>query len=167
MIELIDYPGYFVSESGVIYSMPKRQNGNKVTALKGFVNNCGYTEVVLTCRYKHFLVHRLVATAFILNPDNLPQVNHIDGNKQNNHVTNLEWCSASNNLRHSLTSGLRKTKLKEGDVEKILLLRSEGKTLPEIASLFGIHKDYTGRICRNTQRPTHLNKYPTLTTDSK
>jgi HNH endonuclease len=146
--------------------MPKRQNGYKVTALKTFVNNCGYTEIVLTSRCKHFLVHRLVATAFIPNPNNLPQVNHIDGDKQNNHVTNLEWCSASNNIKHGISSGLTKTKLKEGDVEKILLLRSEGKTYLEIASLFGIHKDYAARICRNTQRPTHLNKCPTpLTTD--
>lgn len=62
------------------------------------VNNIGYN------RY----VHRLVAIAFIPNPFNLPTVNHIDGNKLNNHVSNLEWCSYSNNNIHAFKTGLRK-----------------------------------------------------------
>ena len=50
---------------------------------------------------KRITVHRLVATTFINNPNNLPQVNHIDEDKRNNDVTNLEWCTASQNNRHS------------------------------------------------------------------
>jgi hypothetical protein len=157
VVELIEHPGYAVSETGLIYSLPKQYNGYKTTVLKQAIATSGYLEVTLGKQARHLLVHRLVATALIPNSNNFPQVNHIDGDKQNNHVSNLEWCSASNNIWHSIKTGLKKTKLKEGDVEKILLLRSEGRTLPEIASLFGIHKDYAGRICRNTQRPTHLN----------
>lgn len=63
----------------------------------------GYSKVILykDNEYKSILVHRLVAEAFIANPDNLPFVNHKDENKSNNNVDNLEWCDASYNKTYS------------------------------------------------------------------
>lgn len=70
----------------------------------------GYLRVYLRKDKKSFpkFIHRLVAETFIPNPNNLPQVNHIDGNKLNNCVENLEWCTGSYNIKHALTVGLSK-----------------------------------------------------------
>lgn len=67
--------------------------------LGGGYNKHGYRFIKL--KGKEYTVHRLVALAFIPNPDNLPEVNHIDERKDNNDISNLEWCTASQNQRHS------------------------------------------------------------------
>ncbi len=69
--------------------------------LKPDYSNKGYARVVLckNGKVKLFRVHRLVADAFIPNPDNLPEINHIDENKRNNTASNLEWCNHIQNMR--------------------------------------------------------------------
>ena len=70
----------------------------------------GYLRVALfkDSHCKNYLVHRLVAEHFITNPDNKPQINHKDGNKENNVWTNLEWTTASENQKHAFKNGLGK-----------------------------------------------------------
>jgi hypothetical protein len=107
-------------------------------------------------QYK-FLVHRLVAQAFIPNPDNLPDVNHIAGNKTNNHVDNLEWCTASENLLHAYNTGLRsrydlarKTrKLSIDQVREIRGLYVRGKHSAN--NSYGLAKKYgvTAKVIQN------------------
>lgn len=104
MISVIEgYGGrYLISSAGEVYSMLTKQRKNTEIA------NNGYERVTLwkDGEGKHFLVHRLVAKAFIPNPNNYEMVNHIDGNKRNNNVENLEWCSASHNMKHAYENHL-------------------------------------------------------------
>ena len=76
--------------------------------LKAKTDKYGYKVVCLRHKEikKYPVVHRLVAVAFLPNPQNLPQINHIDGDKNNNSVNNLEWCSSQKNMRHAFDSGL-------------------------------------------------------------
>lgn len=75
---------------------------------KYIINKCGYYQLKLNNNgeYKMFLVHRLVALAFISNPNNFKEVNHIDCNKLNNNVNNLEWCDRSFNVKHAYNNNL-------------------------------------------------------------
>lgn len=96
---------YQVSSKGRI-----RNKGTKAIK-KTFINERGYIVVSLykEKRLKTFRLHRLVAKAFIPNPQNLPEINHIDEDKTNNHITNLEWCTREYNLAYG-TRGLRQSK---------------------------------------------------------
>ena len=76
---------------------------------------------------KRITVHRIVASAFIPNPNNLPQINHIDGNPKNNIVENLEWCDASYNMKHAYENGLNPRLKKYNDARKKPIIRDDGK----------------------------------------
>lgn len=95
---------YFVDMEGRIYS---KRKFNALTELKQHkTGHKGYVKVRIN--RKDQFVHRLVAIAYLPNPENKQTVNHIDGNKENNHVTNLEWCTRSENSQHAYDTGLKK-----------------------------------------------------------
>lgn len=77
----------------------------------------GYLKTILTSDEKknYFRVHRLVAAAFIPNPEAFPEINHKDLNKENNNVHNLEWCTNLQNIRHCIQYGNRNEKMPRGE----------------------------------------------------
>jgi hypothetical protein len=126
---------------------------DKLAILKLFVGDRGYYRKPLynkvTKKSYNFSIHRLVANAFIPNPDNKPNVNHIDGNKLNNKVENLEWVTQGENLQHAIKSG---TLVLDGpnnptaaftkeQVIEIRELYSKGNlSRREIANIYGVSK---------------------------
>jgi DNA-binding XRE family transcriptional regulator len=110
----------------------------------------GYIQACLCkdSKYRYFYIHRLVSEAFLENPNNLPQVNHIDCNKSNNSVDNLEWCTGKENGEHGSKNLLYKhgeshhmTKLSESQVREIKRLLKEGNiTQINIAKMFSTNR---------------------------
>ena len=95
---------YLVSDEGDIYSLPKgsaKAGKFMKPNLRGKENKYLFVRLRKNGENKKFSVHRLVASAFHENPNNLPEVNHIDKNRYNNRADNLEWCDRQHNIEHS------------------------------------------------------------------
>lgn len=100
-----NYEDYLVNENGDVFS----KKNNKL--LKPRESKNGYLKITLykNGKCKTFSIHRLVALAHLNNPNNYPVINHKDGNKLNNNISNLEWCTVSQNIKHAFDNGLCET----------------------------------------------------------
>lgn len=139
MIKIPYLKHYYISEEGKVYS----DYGGRVKELKCRVNGHGYLDIKL--QGKTYKVHRLVAEFYVPNTENKPQVNHIDGNKLNNHYSNLEWVTNSENQRHAYATGLNKIKapgnraLTEDQANELReRYVKEGLSTRKLADLYGI-----------------------------
>jgi len=152
------------SNRGRVRSIKKTETGWAVgRMLTPRVDSGGYHIVDLVKRgnKKTVYVHRLVAIAHIPNPKNLPEVNHIDGNKSHNNVENLEWMSKSDNIKHAFATGLIKrnkgikhgrSKLSNHDVLEIRDLYKNDKkkwTHRRLASKFKVSSNAIFNIVNN------------------
>lgn len=138
---------YEISSQGNVKSFARNSIGKIIRP----VNLCGYLRIGLwKNKIKHsILIHRLVAIAFIPNPENKPEVNHINGKKWDNRVENLEWCTRRENVQHAFNTNLRTgylgekhptTKLKDDDVINIRKRKQNGEYSKQV------HKDYKNKI---------------------
>lgn len=132
-----------------------------------FKNALGYMACNLmeNGKRKRKLVHRLVASAFISNPDKLKTVNHKNGVKDDNRITNLEWMTAEDNLKHSHKSGFVKYSsgekhyaalLSSEEVFKVKALLSRGMKGRDIAKVFGVSEKYISAIKVGRSRAKEL-----------
>ena len=130
-----------------IISKRKGKDGYKVVNLQG----------------KIFYIHRLVANAFIPNKNNLPQVNHIDGNKLNNRIDNLEWVTASQNIKHAYkvnlmfphqpnNNGFKRNKIVQQIDKRSNQVLKEWASVKEAAETLNIGRTCISGCCRNKQK---------------
>lgn len=167
--DVVGYEGlYKVTNTGEIYSYQKQREGysylakrktsrlyKEIKMKQSFSNN--YMIVVLRKdgKYKTCGVHRLVANAFIDNPDKKPIVNHIDFNTKNNRVENLEWCTQYENVHHTMNNNRDKycsgeenyrAKIKNNQIKDIFSFKKSGMTNKEIAKIYTVNESIISKI---------------------
>ena len=161
--DIVDYEDYYeISNYGNVRGKnkyKKSSTGNGIVFIPSkpvrtrINKNNGYylTNLSKEGIIKTVTIHRLVAKAFIPNPENKPQVNHIDGNKLNNNVDNLEWVTKSENGKHAIKMGLThlpkeiyhrdthpQSKIMTSDIDLIFNLRKKGVRFKKIANIYSV-----------------------------
>ena len=141
------YPGYQISNQGRVWSVKTQRY------LKGSIDKNGYIQVCLTAKNgksKKEFIHRLVALAFLPNPTGLPQVNHINENKKDNCVDNLEWISIKGNANH----GTRNKRISRANSIPVYCVELD-KTFygaKEAERELGINHSGISKACRGIQK---------------
>lgn len=153
---------YQVSNYGRVKSLARYRKGNadskvfqEEKVLKQYINNKGYciVELCLDAKRKRYSVHRLVANAFIANNNNKEQVNHIDEDKQNNYVGNLEWCTCKENVNY----GLHNEKISKTKGTKVVCSNDNGyyaefHSISEAGRVMGIPQQNISRCLSGKTR---------------
>jgi HNH endonuclease/NUMOD4 motif len=153
-----EYENYEVSNTG------KVRNKNTKRELKLALTRKGYLKAQVKDNTKHVgrYIHRLVAQSFIPNPNNCPQVDHLDNDKSNNHVSNLEWVTNKENHRRKVADGLNVVPENAGRPKQpIEQLDLEGRSIAVYSSIAeavkatGIPQPKISCVLSGTQKTTH------------
>ncbi len=176
--DILGYEGcYQISDDGKVKSLPKTRKLNHggiqhvpERILKPYLGRDGYPYINLCRNYviKHGKIHRLVALAFITNPEGKPHVNHKDGNKLNNSYKNLEWVTRKENAEHAVRTGLavmgsrsHLSKITEGDIPIILGRIKNGETMSLIGKDYGVSGSNISHIKIGDSWKQETSKYQT------
>jgi len=136
--EVKNFSKYEVNEFGNV----RHKKLKKI--LSPYIGSNGYYKISMWTndrKRKRVALHRIVADVFCNNPYNKSQVNHIDGNKLNNNACNLEWCTPSENIQHSISNGLRVNKRGTFSIAKNISYRINGNNIKEyVVHVYRNHK---------------------------
>jgi hypothetical protein len=167
---------HYVSNTGKIkrlsYSLPKpsKNGGTHDRLYKGKecvgkkLTKKGYKRINFGSG-KMFFVHQIVAKYFVPNPDNKPQINHIDGIKTNNHASNLEWVTNRENRNHAVRMGLtghRKTRFSTIEMYDIFMLYKAGMIQKTIGEIFGVKQNRISSVLLNSRFKNSITRWPGL-----
>lgn len=161
--DIEEYEGlYQVSNLGRVKSLGNGVTHKEERILKQRKDNGGYLKVHLCCegKHKHHSVHRLVAQAFIPNPDNLPQVNHKDENKQNNCVDNLEWCTSEYNNNYGARTLKCSRQIVQMDLENNIV--GIYISIMEVKRQLGFDNSCISKCCRGKTQTAYGYKWQYL-----
>lgn len=155
-LRISDFADYSVSDDGQVVRITPGRGTRLGKMRKPSTTANGYSIVFLRKNRKNvgLLIHRLVAKAFIPNPLNKPEVNHIDGVKTHNASTNLEWVTRQEHLKCTAAQGLVKgernggAKLKRSTVLEIRKRGDAGEKHGAIAADYGVTRENVSTICR-------------------
>lgn len=165
-----NFPSYLIGDRGEVISLNYRHTG-KAKKLKRSVNRYGYENVELwkNGEGKRVTVHQLVAQHFVPNPNDKPQVDHLNGDKTDNRAKNLEWVAAEENIRRFWKDNKQQrrdrsgeknhaSKVTKGEAERIKMLYEETEaTQSDIATRFDLNQSQVSRIV-NGKRWNHLSQ---------
>lgn len=153
MKHVAEWPEYMISRDGALYRVITRGgNIQEPSPVRPWKSLAGYNQAYLTRKgvKKVVSIHRVVAQTYLPNPDNLPQVNHKDGDKDNNTVDNLEWCSAGANMKNAKDRGKFNhsgdMKLLDSQVRDLRDRRAAGTTIAQLAKDFGVSLRYVQQL---------------------
>ena len=155
---IADYPAYKITSDGRVLTCFKPKTSiitDTWRELKQIYDkSCGYMIVTL-CKgqnkgRQNKRVHRLMMEAFIPNFNNLPQINHIDGNKLNNSLENLEWCTSKYNTQHAISLGLHKPK-EQSTCRAVVQMDEDFNDIAEFNSLHQV-TEITGIAWQNVMK---------------